>query len=69
MLFNLFRRKPQKQKVDLSQLEDSFILNLGTNHCDNCKDETANCCKIDVYDQCVCICPRKDIKGFYRPKK
>lgn len=72
MLFNLFRRKPkpiEAKKVDLSKLEDSFILNVGTSRCDTCKKETDNCCKIDIADQCVCICPRKDIKGFHRPKK
>lgn len=72
-LLNLFWRKPKtveakKQSIDLTKLEGHFILNVGVAHCDICTKETENCCKIDLADQCVCICPRKDIKGFRKPK-
>ena len=68
---NHFWHKPEakpieakkKESIDLSMLENHFIF-AGVNHCDTCKHETANCCKIDFAGRSVCICPRKDIKGF-----
>lgn len=73
-LLNHMWRKPQpvqvnkeKERVDLSKLENHFVISVGVQHCDLCNKETMNCCKIDIADQCVCICPRKDIKGFRRP--
>ena len=69
---NLFRHKPEqtkKETFDISKLENHFILHVGVMHCDICRKETVNCCKIDIADQCVCICPRKDIKGIHFVKK
>lgn len=73
-LFNFFWRKPKTsekktESMDLSKLENHFVLQVGTQRCDLCKKETNNCCKIDIADQCICLAPRKDIRGFYRPKQ
>lgn len=68
----MFGCKPQVEKresIDLSKLENHYILNVGLSRCDVCEKETNNCCKIDLAGQCLCICPRKDLKGFNRPKK
>lgn len=67
----LFGKKAeQKQETtDLSMLENHFVLNVGTQPCDSCKKETINCVKLDIADQSVCICPRKDIKGIRKPQK
>lgn len=66
----LFGKKQPKQKeaIDLSMLENHFVLNVGAQPCDSCKQETINCVKLDIADQSVCICPRKDIKGIRKPK-
>lgn len=75
ILKNLFGQKkkpntePTTESINLSKLENHFILHVGVSHCDICKKETLNCCKIDIADQCMCICPRKDIKGFRTPKQ
>lgn len=72
IIHKLFRKsetKQQSENFDLSKLENHFILNVGVQHCDICKKETQNCVKIDIADQCVCICPRKDIKGIRTIKK
>lgn len=65
----LFGKKTEakKEKIDLSMLENHFVLNVGELHCDRCKKETLNCVKLDIADQHVCVCPRKDIKSFRRP--
>lgn len=65
----LFGKKTEakKERVNLSMLENHFVLNVGESHCDSCKKETLNCVKLDIADQHVCVCPRKDIKSFRRP--
>lgn len=60
--------KPMTESVDLSKLQDNYVLNVGVMHCDLCKKETANCYKIDIAGQCVCLAPRKDIRGLRKPK-
>ena len=74
-LLKLFCKKSEpktvevkRESVDLSKLENHFILNVGDKHCDTCSLETLNCFKIDTADKCVCLCPKKDIKGFRKPK-
>lgn len=70
-IFN-FWRKPKREArvrgVNLCKLENHFILHVGLQRCDFCKMETNNCCKLDIDGQCICICPRKDIKAFRKPK-
>lgn len=65
----LHERGTRVESIDLSKLDNHFVLRVGVWHCDLCKSETRNCCKVDIVGQCLCICPRKDIKGFNRPKK
>ena len=71
-IFN-FWRKPTTEnkegKVDLSKLENHFIIHTEAAHCDTCKDETNHCYKMFIGDGCMCVCPRKDLKGFKKPKK
>ena len=71
---NIFKKwfckseQKKSESVDLSKLQDHYILNVGNARCDFCSKETMNCCKIDLADQCVCIAPHKDIKGLRKPK-
>lgn len=66
----LFGKKaePKKETINLSALENHYIIKVGFQPCDFCKQETINCCKLDIADQSVCICPRKDIRSFRKPK-
>ena len=71
IITKFFGKKAEQteSKINLSKLENHFILNVGVQHCDLCKKETQNCVKIDIADQCLCIAPRKDIKGIRYIKK
>ena len=68
-MWNPFRKQKKTESIDLSILENNYILNVGESHCDTCKKETMNCVKVDIADQSVCMCPRKDIKAFRKPQK
>lgn len=72
-ILKTFWRKPKKEEekesIDLSKLENHYILHVGLQHCSLCNKETIHCYKTDIEGQCVCVCPRKDIKGFRKPKK
>ena len=64
-IFNFFKKKGN---ADLSKLEDHFILHVGECYCADCKKQTMNCVSIMVGEQSVCVCPKKDVKGFRKPK-
>lgn len=66
-ILNLFRKK-KTDSVDLSKLENHFILRVGKCHCDTCKQQTMNCSSVTVGEQTICVCPKKDVKGFRKPK-
>lgn len=67
-LFGIFKSRKGKEESDLSVLEDNFVIHVGNRPCDICKSETNNCYKTEYDNQTVCLCPRKDIRGFNRPK-